>query len=149
MSTAPVQSPIALQLREAEFQDDAVPLEFVGHWDKVGGCAEMINTGSSAMITFPNRNKKPYIIGGPLKDKYIFEQIHFHWVRSRQTSDELIFDDKLTYLSLPLLCLSREIAMTSDASICSTEILTAWRDIWFIIIPSTKTFRKRLISRTD
>ena len=81
MSTAPVQSPIALQLRDAEFQDDAVPLEFVGHWEKVGGFAEMINTGSSAMITFPNRNKKPYIVGGPLKDKYIFEQIHFHWVR--------------------------------------------------------------------
>jgi carbonic anhydrase len=80
MSTDPVQSPIALQLRDAEIDDDAVPLQFVGHSDKVGGCAEMINTGSSAMITFPNRNKKPYIIGGPLKQKFIFEQIHFHWV---------------------------------------------------------------------
>lgn len=87
MSTAPVQSPIALQLRDAEFQDDAVPLEYVGHWDKVGGSAEMINTGSSAMITLPNRNKKPYIIGGPLKgEKYIFEQIHFHWVRFQRTT---------------------------------------------------------------
>lgn len=77
---AHVQSPIPLHLRNAEFQDDALPLKFVGHWDKVGGCAEILNTGSSAMITFPNRNKKPHIEGGPLDGKYIFEQIHFHWV---------------------------------------------------------------------
>lgn len=81
MSTEPVQSPIALQLRDAEFDDASKPLEFVGHWDKVGGCAEMVNTSTSAMITFPNRNNKPYLIGGPLKQKYIFEQLHFHWVK--------------------------------------------------------------------
>jgi carbonic anhydrase len=81
MSTAPVQSPIALEIREAEYDDEARPLEFVGHWDKVGGAAELINTGTSAMITLPNRNRKPYIIGGPLGDqKFIFEQIHWHWV---------------------------------------------------------------------
>jgi len=80
MSSENVQSPIALEIRDAEFDDEAVPLEFVGHWDRIGGSAEMINTGTSAMIMLPNRNKKPYIVGGPLKDKYIFEQIHFHWV---------------------------------------------------------------------
>lgn len=83
MSTEPVQSPIALQFRDAEIDDASRPLEFVGHWEKVGGCAEMVNTGSSAMITLPNRNNKPYLIGGPLKEKYIFEQIHFHWVNSQ------------------------------------------------------------------
>lgn len=83
MSTAPVQSPIALEIREAEYDDEARPLEFVGHWDKVGGAAELINTGTSAMITLPNRNRKPYITGGPLGDqKFIFEQIHWHWVRN-------------------------------------------------------------------
>lgn len=77
MSTAPVQSPIALEIREAELQDDALPLECVGHWDKVGGAAELINTGTSAMITLPNRNKKPFITGGPLRDqKFIFEQVN-------------------------------------------------------------------------
>lgn len=80
MSSTPVQSPIALQLRGSELQDDATPLEYFGHWDKVGGSAEITNTGTSAMITFPNRNNKPYITGGPLKEKFIFEQIHFHWV---------------------------------------------------------------------
>lgn len=86
MSNAPVQSPIALEIREAEYQDDATPLEYVGHWDRIGGAAEMINTGTSAMITLPNRNKKPFIVGGPLKDqKFIFEQIHFHWVSSHLT----------------------------------------------------------------
>jgi carbonic anhydrase len=81
MSETPVQSPIALDIRGTEFEDEAVPLEYVGHWDKIGGSAEMINTGTSAMITLPNRNRKPYIIGGPLKEKYIFEQLHFHWVK--------------------------------------------------------------------
>lgn len=47
---ASVQSPISLQQRNAEYIDDLQPLEFVGHWDKVGGCAEMINTGTSAMV---------------------------------------------------------------------------------------------------
>lgn len=88
MSTEPVQSPIALQLRDAEIQDDATPLEYVGHWDKVGGSAEIVNTGSSVMITLPNRNKKPYIIGGPLKEKFIFEQIHFHWVSRSVEGDQ-------------------------------------------------------------
>jgi carbonic anhydrase len=76
-----VQSPIALHLRNAEIDDSSKPLKFVGHWEKVGGCAEMVNTGTSAMITFPNRNNRAYIIGGPLKQKYILEQLHFHWVR--------------------------------------------------------------------
>ena len=80
MSTTPVQSPIALEIRTAEFKDDAPALEYVGHWDQIGGSAEMINTGTSAMIMLPNRNRKPYITGGPLNDKYIFEQLHFHWV---------------------------------------------------------------------
>jgi Eukaryotic-type carbonic anhydrase len=90
MSTAPVQSPIALEIREAEYEDDAIPLEYVGHFDKVGGAAEMINTGTSAMIMLPNRNRKPYITGGPLKDqKFIFEQLHFHWVISKRNKKEI------------------------------------------------------------
>ncbi len=30
-------------------------------------------------MTFPNRTVQPHLQGGPLKDKYIFEQMHFHW----------------------------------------------------------------------
>ena len=143
MSTDPVQSPIALQLRDAEFDDDAVPLQYFGHSDKVGGCAEMINTGTSAMITFPNRNKKPYIIGGPLKQKFIFEQIHFHWVPfTLSISDELIFNDTFLFRS-------RATVTTLAASTCWMEILTRWRAIWFIIIQSTKTSRKLLTNRMD
>lgn len=54
---ASVQSPISLQQRNAEYIDDLQPLEFVGHWDKVGGCAEMINTGTSAMVSYTFRAK--------------------------------------------------------------------------------------------
>lgn len=143
-----VQSPIALQLRDAELVDDAVPLEFNGHCEKIGGFAEMINTGSSLMITFPNRHKKPYIIGGPLNEKYIFEQLHFHWVRFNGGFFVLLIfhEDILSSFVLPL---NRVIAMISDVNICLTETPTAWRHILCITMANIKTFRKRLINRMD
>lgn len=50
MSDPPVQSPILLDLRRSQLKDDITPLEFVGHWENVGGFAEIINTGVSAMV---------------------------------------------------------------------------------------------------
>lgn len=40
----------------------------------------------------PNRNKKPYIIGGPLKEKYIFEQLHWHWADNDECGCEHTLD---------------------------------------------------------
>jgi hypothetical protein len=50
MSESAVQSPILLDLRRSQFKDDSLPLEFVGHWENVGGFAEIVNTGVSAMV---------------------------------------------------------------------------------------------------
>lgn len=75
----PVQSPIEISNRVIEHMDDIDPLEYHGHWEPVG-IARVHNTGTSAMVTFGKRKEQPYIIGGCLgEDKYIFEQLHFHW----------------------------------------------------------------------
>lgn len=82
-----VQSPIAISTREANYKDDVEPLEYHGHWEAIGA-ARVENTGTSAMITFARRPQKPYIIGGPLKERYIFEQLHFHWADTDESGCE-------------------------------------------------------------
>lgn len=47
----PVQSPIAISLRSTDHTDELSPLEYHGHWDAVG-TANVINTGTSAMVNF-------------------------------------------------------------------------------------------------
>uniref|UniRef100_A0A182Q233 Alpha-carbonic anhydrase domain-containing protein n=1 Tax=Anopheles farauti TaxID=69004 RepID=A0A182Q233_9DIPT len=77
-TTKNVQSPIALNQRSTVIRDGIQPLDYFGHWDGLGK-AKMVNTGSSAMITFSDRPFRPFIVGGVLGNKYIFEQLHFHW----------------------------------------------------------------------
>lgn len=82
-----VQSPIAISTREANYKDDVEPLEYHGHWEAVG-TARIENTGTSAMISFARRPQHPYILGGPLKERYIFEQLHFHWADTDESGCE-------------------------------------------------------------
>lgn len=84
-----VQSPIELCTRSSLHVDDARPLQFYGHFDAIG-VASIQNTGHSAMITFAKREQRPYIKGGPLQplEKYIFEQIHFHWAAEDDSGGE-------------------------------------------------------------
>lgn len=88
----PVQSPIAITIRTIDHKDDFLPLEYHGHWDPVG-TAMVQNTGTSAMVTFNKRQVLPYIVGGPLKDKYIFEQLHFHWADSDSSGCEHVLEN--------------------------------------------------------
>lgn len=83
-----VQSPIAISTRSSDYLDDLAPLEYHGHWEAVG-VSWVENTGTSAMIKFARRPHQPYIIGGPLRDeKYIFEQLHFHWADTDESGCE-------------------------------------------------------------
>lgn len=84
----PVQSPIEISNRAIEHRDDVDPLEYHGHWEPVG-VARVANTGTSAMVTFSKRPEQPYITGGVLgEEKYIFEQIHFHWAETDDSGCE-------------------------------------------------------------
>lgn len=82
-----VQSPIDISSRDSYHADDVEVLEYHGYWDAVGE-ASVKNTGTSAKITFSKRPQKPYIMGGPLKERYIFEQLHFHWAETDQSGCE-------------------------------------------------------------
>lgn len=82
-----VQSPIAISTRSSDYKDDIEPLEYHGHWEGIG-ISFVENTGTSAMVTFANRPEQPYITGGPLKTKYIFEQLHFHWADTDESGCE-------------------------------------------------------------
>lgn len=81
-----VQSPIAISLHNTRIDDKVKPITFSGHWTT--NCQAIIeNTGKSAQLTFLGQTteQRPYISGGPLKscvvdpERYIFEQMHFHW----------------------------------------------------------------------
>lgn len=74
-----VQSPIEFNTRAIHQSTNLSPLIYHGHFAGEG-VASIINTGSSTNITFANRKVQPFLTGGPLgSDKYIFEQLHFHW----------------------------------------------------------------------
>ncbi|XP_055390151.1 carbonic anhydrase 2 [Condylostylus longicornis] len=75
-----VQSPIEISNREIEHKDDIEPLEYHGYWEPIG-TALLENTGLTVLITFRGKKFQPYIMGGILNnnEKYIFEQLHFHW----------------------------------------------------------------------
>lgn len=84
-----VQSPITISLRDSIIIDNMKPLEFHGHWKKEGN-ATLLNSGKSAKITFRGRSEMPYITGGPFEDeeRYVFEQMHFHWGQSNDNGAE-------------------------------------------------------------
>lgn len=83
-----VQSPIEFNTRTINQTTDLAPLLFQGHFDRAG-VASIINTGSSTNITFAQRHIQPYLMGGPLGDqKYIFEQLHFHWADHDNSGSE-------------------------------------------------------------
>lgn len=84
-----VQSPIAISSRSSTYEDDVAPLEFHGHWKKDGN-ATLYNTGTTAKVIFQYRSENPYITGGPLRagERYIFEQMHFHWAKKDKYGSE-------------------------------------------------------------
>uniref|UniRef100_A0A182M1B3 Alpha-carbonic anhydrase domain-containing protein n=1 Tax=Anopheles culicifacies TaxID=139723 RepID=A0A182M1B3_9DIPT len=96
-----VQSPVCLMQSQAQIVDDAAPLSFVGHWED-RGVATLTNSGQSAVVgkiaapfcvfrisnpalivgsklKLSDRPYQPFVVGGPLRGVYVFEQLHFHW----------------------------------------------------------------------
>lgn len=76
-----VQSPIEIALRDARMDDNVLPLEFYGYWNGGNGRAIIENTGTATKVTFHNQKTQAYICGGilPPNERYIFENLHFHW----------------------------------------------------------------------
>lgn len=89
------QSPIAISSFNAIVEDDLPPLEFHNHWAKEGN-AILANNGNNAKVSFVGRTKQPYIVGGTLKanEKYIFQQMHFHWAENDSYGSEHVVNGK-------------------------------------------------------
>lgn len=90
-----VQSPIAISTRDSIIEENMKPLEFHGHWKREGN-ATLLNTGKTAKVSLRGRSIQPYITGGPLEsdERYIFEQMHFHWSRRDEHGSEHVVDGK-------------------------------------------------------
>lgn len=70
-----------------------MPLQYAGYWVK-DGSAWIENDGHTAKVTFKDRKVQPHLSGGILKERYIFEQMHFHWGESDNIGSEHIIDGK-------------------------------------------------------
>lgn len=81
MNNSHVQSPIEISVRSSEFIDDFETLQYHGYCE-INRIATIENTGYSAMIKFSGGSKRPFISGGPLNQRYLFEQLHFHWAEN-------------------------------------------------------------------
>lgn len=84
-----VQSPIEFNTRGISHSSSELPpLIYNGHFS-AEGVAAILNTGTSTNITLGKRTVQPYITGGPLNDqKFIFEQLHFHWADHDSSGSE-------------------------------------------------------------
>lgn len=73
--------------------NDVKPLQYSGYWAQDGN-AQIVNDGHTAKVTFENRYVQPHLTGGLLKDRYIFEQMHFHWGETDNIGSEHTIDGK-------------------------------------------------------
>ncbi|XP_065218178.1 carbonic anhydrase 2-like [Planococcus citri] len=90
-----IQSPVNISLANVKRRKlDPLRIHFPWHSSK-----EMIrieNTGYYLEVLLPHEvDDRPYMTGGPLIDeKYIFEQLHFHWGPPDQRGSEHLLDGK-------------------------------------------------------
>jgi len=75
-------------------------------YDKSFDSATIVNNGHSAQLTLniPEDQQKPYITGSALNnEKYIFEQLHFHWSGERERGSEHAIDGKSYAMEMHLV----------------------------------------------
>ncbi|XP_055586530.1 carbonic anhydrase 2-like [Uranotaenia lowii] len=86
------QSPVMLNSTSALFVRNKRPLQLIGQTNQPLSI-KLANDGHSAKFTFVwNEGERPYIRGGPLKNKYFFEQFHFHWGANNSIGSEHVLD---------------------------------------------------------
>lgn len=71
------QSPIDVDTSDTVWKEYP-PLEMNGHW-RFKHKVLLFNEGHTIMLKEKGGMNRPKISGGPLRDTYTFEQLHFHW----------------------------------------------------------------------
>lgn len=86
------QSPILLNTSAALYVRQKRPLQLIGQTN-LPQRIKLENDGHSAKFSYVwNEGDRPYIRGGPLKNKFFFEQFHFHWGSNDSVGSEHILD---------------------------------------------------------
>ncbi|XP_055615825.1 carbonic anhydrase 2-like [Toxorhynchites rutilus septentrionalis] len=97
------QSPIALETKGALYVRNKRPLALIGQTNLPQGI-RLQNDGHSAKFTYNwSEGDRPYIRGGPLKNKYYFEQFHFHWGANNTVGSEHVMDHQRYPMELHLV----------------------------------------------
>ncbi|ETN61766.1 carbonic anhydrase [Anopheles darlingi] len=97
------QSPINIVSKESLFVRRKLPLELDG-LRNLPGAMKVENEGTSVKFTPQwNGRTRPALRGGPLKNKYIFEQFHFHWGPDNTVGSEHTLDGKQFPLEVHLV----------------------------------------------
>lgn len=89
-----LQSPINLETKGANVDSSSQPLTIVGI-DAKPSFINVENNGHSLKLSFnyPN-NKQVEILGGPLEQPYILENVHWHWGKSDRAGSEHTLNSK-------------------------------------------------------
>lgn len=129
-----VQSPIAISLHNTKIDDKVKPLTYSGHWTT--NCQAIIeNTGKSAQLSFHKKttDQRPYISGGPLSkrsssfskvggERYIFEQMHFHW----SENDHFGSEHRINERTLVQLCCVSDLFLLDFFTYFLIILLSNW-----------------------
>lgn len=84
------QSPIAIDVRNVTIRENAEPLVIDG-LDIVPESIKVENNGHSLKLVFKYPNdQKIQFSGGPLKNPFILDNIHFHWNINGSGSEHVI-----------------------------------------------------------
>jgi carbonic anhydrase len=88
------QSPIAIDVWDVTVRENAEPLIIDGI-DLVPEAMIVENNGHSLKLSFRYANdQKIRISGGPLKNPFILDNIHFHWGADTNGSEHVINDNR-------------------------------------------------------
>lgn len=87
-----MQSPIKIDTNNVEIRENAEPLVIEGV-DLVPQSMKVENNGHSLKLSFKYQDdQKINLTGGPLKNPFILDNIHFHWGNNTNGSEHVIND---------------------------------------------------------
>uniref|UniRef100_A0A1B6GIN4 Carbonic anhydrase n=1 Tax=Cuerna arida TaxID=1464854 RepID=A0A1B6GIN4_9HEMI len=74
----PIQSPVDIVIDRAVTLE--LPMLSMALPNLSNTRAKLYNSGTTAVVyMYGDKFQKPFLKGGPLKERFIFEQMHFHW----------------------------------------------------------------------
>ncbi|XP_014479464.1 PREDICTED: carbonic anhydrase 1-like [Dinoponera quadriceps] len=83
-------------------------------FDKDSCQLTLVNNGHSAQLQSTD-NMEVTVKGGPLKDTYTFQQLHFHWGRNNSEGSETLINNKPCSLEMHVVCRNEKYKSMAEA----------------------------------